>query len=143
MMAKSRAKLHAKESFGIVFDNNISASLRNFADEVREKALRSAAYAAASVLYVEMKARTEVMKDTGELHDSIYHWHDENKSDKNRQVYAIGPNKQKAGHWHMVEFGTVKSAAQPYIRPTADGKMTEAMDAARNRLSEKIAELFI
>lgn len=135
------AALHSKESVSIDFDNDVGAKLRQWAAQIQEEAIRPAAYAAAAVLYQEMKMRTATFKYTGTLHDAIYHWYDDKKSGPNHAVYAIGPNKVKAPHFHMVEFGTSKMAARPYVRPTYDSKISDAMEAARNRLSEKISEL--
>lgn len=136
-----KAALHSKESVSIGFDSDIGAALRKYAADIREQALRPAAYAAAAVLYREMKTRTASFAKTGTLRDSIYHWHDSKQSTKGRQVYAIGPNKVKAPHFHMVEYGTSKMAAHPYIRPTWDSKIGEAMAAAKKRLAEKMKEI--
>ena len=141
-------------SFDIKFSNTIAAGLRSFAADVRQQALRPAAYAAAKVLYDEMLVRVPVYEGPvpvskngiakikpGQLRDSIYHYFVEDRSDPGRVIYAIGPNKRKAPHWHLLEYGTVKMAAQPYIRPTYDAKIEQAMTAAGFRLAEKIQEL--
>ena len=122
--------------------------------------MRSAAHAGAVVLYDEMRARAPV--DQGTLRDSIYRWHDDEYSKDGRQRYVIGPNKGKAPHWHLIEYGhwrvnvvtrlpngqTVATTerlpapvwvpAQPYIRPTFDAKVTAAIDAAKARIGEGI-----
>jgi HK97 gp10 family phage protein len=127
------------DSVGIQLKGDIGAGLHKFAAELRAKAMRPAAYAAARVLYDEMALRVPTY--SGRLKDSIYHWHDDKKSGNGREVYAIGPNKRLAPHWHLVEYGTVKMVARPYIRPTFDGLIGWAMDAARSRLAEKMKEL--
>ena len=86
--------------------------LGEFTNRLREKALRSAAYAGAKVFYEEMQHRAEGAEahspnvKSGTLRSAIYHWHDEDASRGGlKQVYAVGPNKRKAPHWFNVEYG--------------------------------------
>lgn len=58
-------------------------------------------------------AKQIVPVDTGELRDSI---HPEPAVDHNSQV--VGAVVADAGHALFVERGTVKMAAQPYLRPS-------------------------
>lgn len=83
--------------------------LGEFTNRLREKALRSAAYAGAKVFYEEMQHRAEGAEahspnvKSGTLRSAIYHWHDEDASRGGlKQVYAVGPNKRKAPHWFNV-----------------------------------------
>lgn len=133
------AALHQKQSVSIGFDSDIGASLRQYAAKIKEDALRSAAYAAARILYDEMRLNVPVK--TGQLRDAIYHWHDFKQSTENRQVYAIGPSKKKAPHWALVEFGTSKMLARSYVRRAWEQKAAAAMDAAKKRLAEKLSEI--
>jgi len=161
-----KAALHAKQSVTIGFAGDLAATLQRYADYVKEEALRSAAYAAAKVFYLEMRIRTASSKTgKGVLHEAIYHWHDPKQSTPDRQVYAIGPNKKKASHWAFVEFGhwryfktvllddgtwiTLRNEplatpkwipGKSYIRATWDAKAPEAMAAAKARLAEKLKE---
>lgn len=151
-----------KDSVSIGFDDGISAGLRKFANDLREKALRPAAHAAAVVLYNELQQR--VPEESGRLKSAIYRWHDDKRSIDGRQVYVVGVNKRKAPHWHLIEYGhwrvnrfrlidgkwvatkerlpqPVWVPAQPYIRPTYDGKIDTAVDAAKARLTEKFKEI--
>lgn len=90
---------------------SISEMLRDLAEDIKTKALRSAAHAGALVFYDEMKLRTSSPGmdgpgvKSGTLHDSIYRKHVDEESNDTRQVYNIGPNKRKAGHWFNVEYG--------------------------------------
>lgn len=146
----------ADDAMHIGFKEDIATSLNAFVDEVREKAFRPSAFAAVSVLYDEMHLRTPVgptrkikikatgtviTREGGTLKASIYRYHDVKKSDKSKQIYAVGPNKRKAPHWHMVEYGTVKSAANPYIRPTYDAKIGKALDTATEVMTKEIEKL--
>lgn len=156
-------KLLPKQLVGMNVESNMSEGLKKFERDIREKALRSAAHAGAIVFYNEMRQRVPV--DEGTLFGSIYRYHDEKKSTDTRQVYAVGPNKGKAPHWHLIEYGhwrvnkLVKNeagkwvatrerlespiwvAAAPYIRPSFDGKVNESIRAMKLRLSERIKEI--
>jgi len=132
-------KLYPQQIISLGYKSDMADKLRELEKQVGEKVLRSAAYAGAKVLYREMKRRVPVR--TGELYESIYHYHVERLSGETRQVYDIGPNKQKAGHWHWVEYGNVRMAAQPYVRPTWETKKNEALRAMRDRFREKMAEI--
>lgn len=135
---------------------DIGDSVRAFADRIRAQQ-RPAAYVAANMLYEEMRMRAPVLgvghwfhgssyKKTGQkywleagaLRNSIYHWYDEKRSVNGRHIYVIGPNRQKAPHWAYVEYGTVKAAPRPYIRPAYDSRINQAMDAAKAKLAEGI-----
>jgi HK97 gp10 family phage protein len=139
---------------------SLAGKVRALKETVSESTLRSAAHAGAVVLYDEMKLRAPV--DQGTLRDSIYRWHDDSFSKDGRQRYVIGPNKRKAPHWHLVEYGhwrvnvvvrlpngqivatkerlqdPVWVPAVPYIRSAFDAKVHSAIAAAKARLGEGI-----
>jgi len=124
----------------IDFDTSeLQANLEKFADEVVDKALRPAAFAASKVMYAEMNLRVPVK--TGRLKSALYQYHNEKLSVDGVQVYSIGVNKKKAPHWHFAELGTIRTPARPFIAPTYDAKIDEAMEAARQRLAEKLDEI--
>ena len=139
MARRSQAKTFPKQTVGINFDDTcIAAALQAFADRSQE-AMRAGAYEAATVLYNEMRILVPVK--SGTLRDSIYRYRDIDQSVDGKEVFYIGPNKNKAPHWHLVEFGTVKMAAKPYIRPAFDAKIQPALEAAKKRITEKLKEL--
>ena len=141
---------------------SLAGTVRALKDKFQESTLRSAAHAGAEVFYDEMKLRAPV--DQGTLRDSVYRWHDDAYSKDGKQRYVIGPNKSKAPHWHLVEFGhwrvnvvtrlpngqivatterlkdPVWVPAAPFIRPTFDAKVQMAIAAAKARLGEGIKE---
>lgn len=142
---------------------DMKGALRKLGGEDMTRALRSGVYAAAKVLYTDMLLRVPIHE--GGLVDAIYHWHDDKLSTATRQVYRIGPNKAKAPHWHLVEYGhwrrnvvyrdkrtgrmiatrkrlevPVWVPAYPYIRPTYDGMIGNAMSAAKIRLKQRVGE---
>lgn len=160
---KSQAKMVAGQSISMGLSGDFMAGIEKLASVVKDSAAKSGAWAAATVLYDEMGVR--VPKDQGKLSDSLYRWHDEAQSADGRQVYAIGVNKRKAPHWHLIEYGhwrhyqTVKIGGQwvtlkarpldmpvwvpasPYIRPAFDAKIHTALDAAKQRMAARIKEL--
>ena len=137
---------------------SLAAKVRHLKTAMEDKVLRSAAHAGAKVFYDEMRIR--VPEDEGTLKASIYHWHDDEYSKDGRHRYVIGPNKRKAPHWHLVEYGhwrvnvvvrlpngQIKATTErladpvwvpavPYIRPTFDATVRQAMSAAKLRLRE-------
>ena len=164
-----------QNTVSIRMTGDAETALNLFIGNIREKVLRSATYAGAKVLYDEMRQRTQNATPdlygqvTGQLKDAIYHWHDDKQSGLNKQVYAVGVNKKKAPHWHLIEYGhwqiysTYKGQdgkfytlkvngnpvmsqnpkrvpAYPYIRPTFDAMGKSALEAAKKRMSERLKE---
>lgn len=164
-MARGKvAALVPRRSVSIKIRGDMAESLSRFEAAVKEEALKSAAWAGATVMYDEMRARAPTK--SGGLRDSIYRWRDRRKQSNDRVVYAIGPNKAKAPHWHLIEYGhylinvVIKNATTgelqglktrrlhktfvppvPYIRPTFDAKIRDAIAAMRKRLGERVREL--
>lgn len=136
----STAAMFQKDGVGVAFlGPDIEQVNKALEKGIQEKVLRSAARAGIDVFYKEI--RLKVPFRTGQLYEAIYQWHDYKQSTATRQVYATGPNKKKAPHWHQVEYGNRNVAAHPYIRPAFLGKLQAANDAARMRLGERTGEL--
>jgi len=93
-----------KERFASVTSSLSAAIARLASPEAVDAVLRPAAYAGAQVIYAELRAKVPVHK--GVLKESLYRWHDKNRSKLGKsQIYMVGPNKQEARHWANVEFG--------------------------------------
>lgn len=93
-----------KEKYASVSSSLSAAIAALKAPELIDKVLRSAAYAGAKVFYDELQQKVPVKK--GVLKSSLYKWHDDKRSQSGKvQIYLVGPNKSKAGHWANVEFG--------------------------------------
>lgn len=151
------------------FDES-AAALLNLADELSESALRSAAVAGGTILRDEAAMRAP-RGETGDLARAIYLKFIEERSTETSKMYYVSIRRGKKGdgrddvafYGHMVEFGhwyvpprpkgvRWKShraswagkhwvAASPFIRPAWDARKTDAVDAMRNRLREKLMEL--
>ena len=64
MARKSQAKLHQSDAIGVKLEGEASTSLNLLAGLLREKALRSATYAGAKILYEEMKMRQDANRQS-------------------------------------------------------------------------------
>lgn len=163
MSGRSGAPLLPRDSLmNASVDSDARGALKKFAADIRAKALRSAAHAGAEVIYREERLRVPVHEGT--LYGAIYQWHDDNRSGFDRQIYVVGPNKVKAPHWHLVEYGhwrvnkivreggrliatrerlpePVWVPAKPYARPTYDARARDAVEAMKTRLHERIEDI--
>lgn len=159
---KSQATKHTRDTVSAALGGDIAGDLAKFTEAIQGKAARAGAFAAATVLYDEMSVR--VPTDEGTLKGALYRWHDEDQSADGKQVFAVGVNKRKAPHWHLVEYGhwrhyrlikigdawvTLRNRpldtpewvpASPYIRPSFDAKISSALLAAKQRMVDVLQE---
>lgn len=117
---------------------DLSAALDKFAADVREKVLFAGVAAMAKVIYDG--AHEKVPVKSGLLKESIYRAYSPEKSTADSKVYRISWNKIKAPHGHLIEFGTSRAPAKPFMRPAFD-RVREAIEAGKARMAEKIGEL--
>ncbi|NLX17625.1 MAG: hypothetical protein GXY45_11765 [Ramlibacter sp.] len=111
---------------------NLVAQIQAMEQRFRD-AIRPASYAGALVYYSEVKMH--VPRDSGLLADSIYMVHSEDNSTPGmRETYHVSWNKKKAPHGHLLEFGTSRMAARPFLRP--------AYEAAKGRAQAEIMKTF-
>lgn len=121
-----------------------------------EDAVRPAAQAGAQVFYDEVKRRAprsnkghwfhgtsfkingqKYWFDAGSLQKAIYQVYSKDNSGPGRATYQIAWNHRKVPYGFMVEFGTSKAPAHPFLRPAAD-KAEQVRAAIRERF---LAEL--
>lgn len=127
-------------------EGDLTAGLDRLLRPQAEDVIYSGAAAMARVIYAEVKLNTSGVKPkmpgivTGNLNESIYWAKDTNLSTPNKAVYAISWNKAKAPHGHLLEFGTSRMQAYPFVRPAAD-KMNEAIKQGVARMKVRFAEL--
>lgn len=98
-----KIQLFQRNTVGFNLEMNLVSGVKKLEAAVREKVLRSATFAGINLFYTEMRLRVPVSEGT--LYSAIYQYHVDDRSTKFRQVYATGPNKAKAGHWHWIEYG--------------------------------------
>ncbi len=122
---------------------DIETGLDKFAAEIQGSVILSGVAAMANVIYEEVKANTAPPRMgivTGTLHDAVYRVYAEDKSSDAVKIYRVSVNKRKAPHWHLLEYGTVKMRARPYIRPAFD-HVQRAIAVGSARMKERLDEL--
>lgn len=149
------------QAVSMSFDTDLVAAIGRFEQKIQGDLLAKVAYAGVNVFYDGL--RESVPVDEGDLYGAIYKWFDKKRSTPMRKIYATGPNKRKAPHWHNAEYGHWRVNAvrfvngrwiatkerlatpkwvngRPYVRPTFDGRRQRAFDAMRSRLKELLAQ---
>lgn len=141
----------------VSFDFSNVESVFGVVESAAQTAIRPAAQAAAQIFYDEMRLRVPKsdkghwfhgtsFKKTGQkywiepgtLRDSIYQKYSEDNSGPNRATYHIAWNHKKAPYGFMVERGTSRAAAKPFLRPTYDARYNDAFKAAQAKLVEEM-----
>lgn len=112
--------------------------LQKLPDKIEKKALDNAMRTGANV--VKKAAQSKAPVNTGLLRDSI-----KVKKDSSQQkagAFQVGIFKERKKHYpfyaHMIEFGTSKMQAQPFLRPAFDENRAEALKRIVERLAKSI-----
>ena len=127
-------------------DADFEVSLERFGKKVSEPVLFSGAAAMARVIYDEVKINVSGIKPgfpgvvTGNLLNSIYQVKANDLMTPTRKVYEVSWNRSKAPHGHLIEFGTSRAPAYPFVRP-AVGRMPEAIKAGLARMKVRFSEV--
>lgn len=108
-------------------------------EQIQEEVAMSGVAAMALVLYEEVRQRVPVK--TGLLKEAIYRTYSKDQSTGTLKTYHISWNHKKAPHGHLVEFGSSRSAANPFLRPAFDARGRAAIEAGRRRMRERLEEL--
>lgn len=82
---------------------------------------------------------TKYWFEPGTLKSSIYRVYSPEKSNEERKTYRISWNKKEAPYGSMVEFGTSRAPAHPFMRP-AFGHINAAIAAGQNRMRQRLAD---
>lgn len=96
--------------------------------------------AMAQVFYTEVRLNASRNIKTGTLYEAIYRVFVKERSYGAQKIYRTSWNRSKAPHGHLIEFGTSKSPAFPFVRPAMD-QAPAAIDAGLERMQEKYKEL--
>ncbi|MDC8756259.1 HK97-gp10 family putative phage morphogenesis protein [Janthinobacterium fluminis] len=118
----------------------LSGQIQKFGQKVQDEVAIAGVAAMATVVYTEVKLNASKNKKSGLLLSAIYRKYSPEKSGDARQTYRVSWNKRRAPHGHLLEFGTSRAPAYPFIRPSLS-KLPDAIDAGRTRIAEKLAEL--
>lgn len=139
-------------SFSIKFDTSKLDAALDSLGAAATKNVRPAAQAGAQVLYDEVLVRVPVNSKIvkkkggreilpGALKASIYQVYSKDHSDGEKATYHVSWNYRKAPHGHLVEFGTSRAPAHPFLRPSFDAKAGVALTAAKNEWVKQTAPL--
>ncbi|WP_101048679.1 HK97-gp10 family putative phage morphogenesis protein [Macromonas nakdongensis] len=155
----------AKRSIKVAFDDSKAQAKLDAMLAASRSAVRPAAQAGAEVLYQEARLRCPVSeaphffygtsyKKTGQrylfapgtLRDSIYQVFSKDNSQGHGQgydrvTYHIAWNHQKAPYGFMVEFGTSRAPAHPFLRPAFDARRNDALQQAKAEWVAKVGQV--
>lgn len=129
------------DAFSIKFDTSGLDEALDGITEAAEEFVRPAAQAGIQVLYDEVLLRVPVNTKTrktksgrviapGALKASIYQAFSQDNSGKGFATYHSSWNYRKAPHGHLVEFGTSRTPAHPFLRPAYDAAADRALRVA-------------
>lgn len=145
--------------FSIEFDYAKIAKKLDGITEASKDALRPAAQAGAEIFYLEARMRAPVSDGShffygssskksgvryffksGNLRDSIYQYYNKRASTPEKAVYSISWNHRKAPYGYMVEYGTSRAPAHPFLRPAYDASAARARDAVLDVMRNSIKQ---
>ena len=112
--------------------SDLSVSLDKFSEKINTSVIRAGSQAAAQVFYEE--AKTLVPVKSGLLKESIYQVYSEDNSGPGKATYHVSWNRKKAPHGHLIEFGTSRSPANPFLRPAYEAAKKQAFAAAMEKM---------
>ncbi|HEX7119398.1 MAG TPA: HK97-gp10 family putative phage morphogenesis protein [Longimicrobiales bacterium] len=111
----------------------LNEALRSVGDRATGKILRNAAEKGAEVIRDEAKRLAP--KDTGALAEGIDV--EVHRTQQGRAQFNIAPAR-KEWYGRLIELGTEKMAAQPFLRPALDAKADEAAKAVEDALFDAL-----
>lgn len=149
-----------RETFKIEGLAELGKALRELPARVARNGLRVSVYAGAKLVRDEARARAPKAEQPlgpnqpppGTLKRSVIMKHFPELSSLTRQTFVVtvrhgkkyrkqgkkGNLSQDAWYWRFVEFGTRKMRARPFLRPALEAKRSEAGQAMKDRLRERI-----
>lgn len=77
--------------------------------------------------------------EPGTLREAIYRVYSRERSSGTAKTYRVSWNHKKAPYGFMVEFGTARAPAHPFMTP-AFGHIREAIDAGKTRMAERLRD---
>ena len=119
---------------------DMAGSLDKFAKNVREQVIFAGVAAMAKVIYNEVIINAEKNKKSGLLQSAIYRVYSPEKSGADFKLYRISWNKSRAPHGHLLEYGTSRAPAYPFMRPAFD-HIGAAISSGKAAMANKISEI--
>jgi HK97 gp10 family phage protein len=108
--------------------------LKTFPDKLHASILQGAVLAGAQVTAAEIAARAP--RRTGELQASVTATRGKGNADEVEAGVAFtSPGRR---YWHLAEFGTVKEAPRPFIRPGIQASSKQASAAVVEYIKKRV-----
>jgi HK97 gp10 family phage protein len=122
----------------------LADKMRAMGPDINRKVLRSAVGAAAGLVRDQAKATNP--DDTGRTDRALYAKFIKEKSADHQVTYYVGVRSGKgerkknrdAWYWRLVEFGTAKLPARPFMRPAFESQKMKALDLIRERIARRL-----
>ncbi len=147
-------------AFAIDFDTKGADAWLDGILQATEESIRPAAQAGAEELYLEARLRVPQSAqahyfygknskstgvryyfDPGSLRNAIYQVYSKDNSGKLRATYHIAWNHQKVPYGFMVEYGTSRALAHPFLRPAYAARKEFALEVARAHLVKDVKKV--
>lgn len=138
---------------------DLRAKLRAYGETVKSEVAIEGAAGMGLVIYLEARSRAPVsgkphyfygrsskkngikyLIQPGTLRDAIYRVYSPEKSSDTLKMYRVSWNHTKAPHGFMVEFGTSRAAAKPFMGPSLS-RLDDAIAAGKTRMAKKLDEI--
>ncbi|AXX89340.1 hypothetical protein CKA55_07495 [Arcobacter suis] len=116
----------------------LSKALKAFPQNVQNNILNSAVRA--GIVTIQKEAKKNVPKRKRKLEKAIVIKKRRPKN-KNQIKYQLGikqGGEDDAYYGHIVEFGSSKMQAEPYMRPALESKADEVINEVRKKMSQRI-----
>lgn len=137
----------------------LKARLRAFGQSVKSEVAMEGVAGMALVIYEDARSRVKISSKAhyfhgrqfkkngvkylfqpGTLKSAIYRVYSPEKSSDTFKLYRVSWNHKKAPYGGMVEYGTSRMAASPFMRP-ATARLPDAITAGKLRMAAKLKEL--
>lgn len=136
----------------VSISGNVDAMLEHLTQELQENVARAGAQAMAQIVYDAARQNAPVGTVTrrfksgreikpGALKAAIYQVFSEDRSNNGVKTYHVGWNRKKAPHGHLIEFGTSRMPARPFLYPAFEQNKAQLVNAASTKMAEKLKEI--
>jgi HK97 gp10 family phage protein len=113
----------------------LEKALKELEPRASKRAGDNALRAGARVIVKDAKARVPVL--TGELRDNIAARMERKKSGGERSI-NIGVLRPVSRRFHLTEFGTAFTPAQPFLRPALENNTGEVLGEIQDKMARAI-----
>jgi HK97 gp10 family phage protein len=119
---------------------NMREALKELEYQVGERVLMSAAAGMAGVLYKYAESYAAQHHQTGLLESAIRRRFVQQLSSHKRKAYYVSWNPKVAPHGQLLEYGTSRAPAYPFIAP-AFSHIHEAIAEGKSRMANKFEQV--